>query len=325
MSILNVEFWAFVGVVAGIYTIFGAGIQVQLGFAGILNFGHVAFMAIGAYVMAILVVKEDMSLWLAGSIAVLFTGFSGLLLGLPALRLRGDFFAIVTVAFSVMVSYILVNQPELTGGSIGSGALGGEGEVSLFDGQWIAFRNEVQHLLGGAHSALDSKDVAMLVIMWAIAITLLTGLYFLLRSPWGRVIKAMRDDEDGVRALGKNVFVYKLQALMLGSALAGIAGVLYALQFAYFTPLDFEPLLTFYAYAIVIMGGTGRIWSVPLGALLFTTLYAGTRFLEFFPFSYLDSTERAYVRQMIIGALLIGFILFRPQGIVGRRQEAVLE
>ena len=117
-------FWAFVGVVAGIYTIFALGLQLQFGFAGLLNFGQVAFMAIGAYTMAILVVKEGWSTWLAAPLGVAAAGAAGLLLGIPALRLRADFFAIVTIAFSEIVRYVAMNQDALTGGSQGTIALG---------------------------------------------------------------------------------------------------------------------------------------------------------------------------------------------------------
>jgi branched-chain amino acid transport system permease protein len=118
------SFWAFVGVVAGIYTILALGLQLQFGFTGLLNFGQVAFMAIGAYGMAILVVKEGWSTWLAAPLGVAAAGAAGLLLGLPALRLRSDYFAIVTIAFSEIVRYVATNQDSLTGGSQGTIALG---------------------------------------------------------------------------------------------------------------------------------------------------------------------------------------------------------
>ena len=165
----------------------------------------------------------------------------------------------------------------------------------------------------------------MLVLVWAVALVLHRARLRCVRTPWGRVLRAIREDEDAARSLGKNVFAYKLQALALGSALAGVAGLFYAWQFAFFSPADFEPLLTFFAWMIVILGGLGRVWAVPVGALVFGVLFAGTRFFDFAPFSWLDSAERAYLRLMVIGLVLIGLILFRPQGILGRREELVLE
>jgi branched-chain amino acid transport system permease protein len=165
----------------------------------------------------------------------------------------------------------------------------------------------------------------MLVLIWLIAVAALITAALFLRTPWGRVLRAVREDEDAARALGKNAFAAKLQALALGAALAGIAGVLYGLQFSFFTPQDFEPLITFFAWIVLILSGMARIGALPLGALIFGVLFAGTRFLEFWPLSELDSAHRAYLRLIIIGLLLIGFMFYRPQGLLGRRQEMLLE
>jgi ABC-type branched-subunit amino acid transport system permease subunit len=314
------EFWAFVGVVAGIYTILALGLQLQFGLAGLLNFGQVAFMAIGAYTMAILVVKEGWSTWLAAPLGVLAAGAAGLLLGIPALRLRADFFAIVTIAFSEIVRYVATNEDALTGGSQGTIALGKVGQAAEYNSEWERFQARVQDWLG-----IGSKDVAMLVIVWVVAIVLLTLVWLAVRTPWGRVLRGIREDEDAVAALGKNVLAYKLQALAIGSAIAGIAGCFYAWQFSFFSPDDFAPLLTFFAWVIVIIGGLGRIWAVPVGALVFGFLFAGTRFLDFAPLSYLSGPERAYLRLILIGLVIIGLVLARPQGLLGRRDEMVLE
>ena len=165
----------------------------------------------------------------------------------------------------------------------------------------------------------------MLVIVWTAAIVLLALVWFAVRTPWGRVLRAIREDEEAAASLGKNVFAYKLQVLAIGSALAGIAGLFYAWEFSFFSPDDFQPLLTFFAWMIVILGGLGRVWAVPVGSLVFGFLFAGTRFLDFKPLSYLDSAERAYLRLIIIGLVIIGLVLLRPQGILGRRKEMVLE
>jgi ABC-type branched-subunit amino acid transport system permease subunit len=314
------SFWAFVGVVAGIYTILALGLQVQFGFAGLLNFGQVAFMAIGAYTMAILVVKEGWSTWLAAPLGIAAAGAGGLLLGLPTLRLRADYFAIVTIAFSEIIRYVATNQGDLTGGSQGTIALGPVGSAAQYNGQWSGFQHHVQHTLG-----FSSPDAAMLVIVWASALVLLTLTWLALRTPWGRVLRSIRDDEDAAASLGKNVFAYKLQALALGAALAGIAGLFYAWQFSFFSPDDFEPLLTFFAWMILLLGGVGRVWAVPVGALVFGFIFAGTRFLNFAPFSWFASDERAYLRLIIIGLIILLLVVLRPQGLLGNKREMVLE
>jgi branched-chain amino acid transport system permease protein len=319
-ALVSGEFWAFVGVVAGIYTILALGLQLQFGLTGLLNFGHVAFMAIGAYTMAILVVKEGLSTWLAAPAAICAAAVGGLLLGVSSLRLRSDYFAIVTIAFSEIVRYVATNEQSLTGGSQGTIALGDVGQAAQYNGQWERFQARVGTLLH-----IGSKDVTMLVIVWSTAVVLLTLTWLAVRTPWGRVLRAIREDEDAAASLGKNVLVYKLQVLALGSALAGVAGLFYAWQFSFFSPDDFQPLLTFFAWMIVILGGLGRIWAVPVGAVVFGFLFAGTRFLDFEPLSSLDSAERAYIRLIVIGLLIIGLVLFRPQGLLGRRDEMVLE
>jgi branched-chain amino acid transport system permease protein len=319
-TIASGEFWAFVGVVAGIYTLLALGIQLEFGFAGLLNFGHVAFMAIGAYTMAILVVKAGWSMWLAAPLAVLAAASAGVVLGLPTLRLRADYFAIATIAFSEIVRYVATNEDRLTGGSQGTINLAGAGEAAAYNGEWEQFQGWLQTTLH-----LGSKDVTMLLVVWLVALAGCTGLWAAGRTPWGRVLRAIREDEDAAAALGKNVFAFKLQALALGSALAGLAGCFFAWQFSFFSPDDFAPLVTFFAWMIVILGGPGRFFAVPAGALLFGVLFAGTRFFDFAPFSWFDSAERAYLRLLLIGLAIIGLVLFRPQGILGRREELVLE
>jgi branched-chain amino acid transport system permease protein len=320
-----VEFWAFVGVVAGIYTIFALGVQLQFGYTGMLNFGHVAFMAIGAYTMAILVVKTDTPLWLASLAAVAVAMLFGLILGLPTLRLRADYLAITTIAFSEIIRYVAQNEYRLTGGQQGTSNLGPEGQAATYDGEWRSFQGRIEEFLRDHLGDVASKDVAMLLIVWVVALVLIAVLYGIVRSPWGRVLRAIRDDEDAAAALGKDVFWYKLQSLAIGSALGAAAGLFYAFQFSFFSPGDFEPLLTFFAWTIVILGGTGRMWAVPVGAVVFGVIFAGTRFFDFPPFSALEGAERAYLRLMVIGLILIGLVAFRPQGIFGRRQEMVLE
>ncbi len=170
-----------------------------------------------------------------------------------------------------------------------------------------------------------SKDTTMLAIVWTVAIVLIIIMQVLVKAPWGRVLRSIREDEDASSALGKNVFSYKLQSLAVGAALGAIAGLFFAFQFSVFSPADFDPLTTFFAYTIVILGGTAKYWGVPVGAIIFGVIFAGTRFFDFPPFSYFDSGERAYLRLIIIGLILIGLMAFRPQGIFGKREEMVLE
>jgi ABC-type branched-subunit amino acid transport system permease subunit len=239
---------------------------------------------------------------------------------LPTLRLRADYFAIVTIAFSEIIRYVATNEIALTGGSQGTIALGPVGTAKQYNGDWSRFQASVGRAFG-----ISSPDVTMLVIVWAVALALLTLTWLAVRTPWGRVLRSIREDEDAAASLGKNVFVYKLQALALGAALAGIAGLFYAWQFSFFSPDDFQPLLTFFAWMILLLGGLGRVWAVPVGALVFGFIFAGTRFLDFAPFSWFASDQRAYLRLIIIGLIILLLVVLRPQGLLGNKREMVLE
>ena len=325
-ELLNAAFWTFVGLEAGIYTIFALGLQLQFGFTGLLNFGHVAFMAIAAYTMAILVVKVGMALWTASFVAIGASMAFGLLIGLPTLRLRADYLAITTIAFGEIVRYVALNQTNLTGGPQGTIALAGGDQVGFYDASWQAFQGAVQrHIATVVPESLGrDPNFTMLVIVWAVAVVLLTLAQFVVASPWGRVLRSIREDEDAASALGKNAFAYKLQVLVIGAAIGAIAGLAFAYQFVFFSPPDFAPLTTFFAYVIVILGGLGRIWAVPVASLIFGFIFAGTRFFTFPPFSYLQSADRAYVRLIVIGLILIALMAFRPQGLFGKREEFTL-
>ncbi len=325
-DLFNVAFWTFVGIEAGIYTIFALGLQIQFGFTGLLNFGHAAFMAIGAYTMAILVVKGDLPLWAASLIGIGAAMLFGLLIGLPTLRLRADYLAITTIAFAEIIRYIALNETALTGGPQGTVALAeGEG-IGFYNTSWQTFQSGVQDVVAKAVPGPLGRDpnFTMLLIMWVVVLVLLVVAHYAVRSPWGRVLRSIREDEDAAAALGKDPFNYKLQSLVIGAAIGAIAGLFYAYQFSFFSPPDFAPLTTFFAYVIVILGGIGRVWAVPVASVIFSVIFAGTRFFTFPPFSYLSSANRAYVRLIIIGLILIGLMAFRPQGLFGRKEELTI-
>ncbi|MEO8134468.1 MAG: branched-chain amino acid ABC transporter permease [Betaproteobacteria bacterium] len=325
MDFLNPAFWTFVAVTAGIYAIMALGLYVQFSLAGLPNFGHVAFMATGAYTMAILVVRYQVPLPLAALGAIAASIAVGLLLAGPALRLRADYLAIATVAGGEIVRYLAMNLPELTGGPIGSMALAGQGNIAMYNQDWMAMLNWLTAALSGTLGVAVSRDFTMALLVWALAGLLIVVFWRLERSPWGRVLKAIREDEVAAAAVGKNVLAFKLQALVFGAALGAISGLLLAWQIGIFSPDDFQPTLTFYAYLILILGGLNRIWAIPVGAVLFGVLFSGTRLLNFYPLSLIDSGNRAFLRLFLVGFLLVLFMALRPQGMLGNRKELLLE
>lgn len=326
MEIFNLPFWIFVAVIAGIYTIFALGLYLQYALAGLPNFGHVAFAALAAYTMAILIIHRNVPMPVAALCGLLVAVLFSLVLGIPSLRLRADYLAIATIAGGEIVRYLALNMQGLTGGPIGSIGMLGPSQLAQYNQDWDALLRRIVDALkqNPVLAPAASRDLAMLLIVWAIALLLLIIFWLMVRSPWGRMLRAIREDEAAAAAVGKNVFRAKLQVLILGALLGGLAGLLLAWQIGIITPDDYQPTFTFYAYLILILGGTTRIWAIPVGALLFGLLYSGTRFLNFYPLSLIDSGDRAYLRLILVGLLLILLMAIRPQGLLGNRRELLL-
>jgi branched-chain amino acid transport system permease protein len=326
MEIFNLPFWVFVAVIAGIYTIFALGLYLQYALAGLPNFGHVAFAALAAYTMAILIIHLNVPMAAAALAGLLVAVLFSLLLGIPSLRLRADYLAIATVAGGEIVRYLALNKQGLTGGPIGSIGMLGPSQLAQYNQSWDAMLRPIVGALERTPvlAPAASRDFAMLLIVWAVALVLLLVFWLMVRSPWGRMMRAIREDEDAAAAVGKNVFRAKLQVLILGALLGGLAGLFLAWQIGIITPDDYQPTITFYAYLILILGGTTRIWAIPVGALLFGLLYSGTRFLNVYPLSLFDSGDRAYLRLILVGLLLILLMAIRPQGLLGNRRELLL-
>ena len=324
-AFLQPGFWVFVVLMAGVYCIFALGLQVQYGLGGILNFGHVAMMALSSYTMAILVITYNWNLYLACFAGVVMAGLGGAFLGLTTLRLRGDYFSIVSIAFSEIVRYIIHNSDHLTGGSQGSLNIPSSKGYASYTDSFNKVLANIQDKIKPIFGSFASRDMALLLIVWLTAIILLVIMSYIQRTSWARVLRATREDDDVPASLGKNVFLFRISSVIVGSVIGGIAGIYWALEFSILDPADFQTIVTFFAWMVIILGGATKVKGVPLGALFFGFLYAGTRFFQFPPFTWFDSVQRAYLRVMIIGFVLIFLMLKRPQGIFGKREEMVLE
>jgi branched-chain amino acid transport system permease protein len=309
-----------VGSIAGVYVIFALGLQLNVGYTGLVNFGQAGFMAIGAYAMAILTVDAGLSFWLAMPVAVLIAMGFGLLVGLPSVRLRADYLAIATIAAAEIIRLVARNADGLTGGNQGI-ACAEDDPTNCF---YNSFEDGVEEPIEAFTESLLGTDIDTLfpifVVTWAVAILLTAILYFAQRTPWGRVLRAVREDEDAARALGKNTFAYKLQSLALSAALAAIAGFFLALNLRTVNPLDFEPLFTFVGFAVLLLGGLANYWGVAIGSIIMWFLIEGTRNLDL---GFSDEQEAA-LRFIVVGLVLILLMAFRPQGLFGKRQEMVL-
>ena len=315
----NVGFWSGVLVIAGIYAVVALGLQLNVGYTGIVNFGQAGFMAVGAYSMAILVLEAGFSFWLALPAAVLITMAFGVLIGLPSLRLRADYFAIVTLAMAEVVRLTAQNARGLTGGNEGLYCKFEGATQTCFDDSW---RSVSDWILGVVENFWADPEplLPLLLVTWVTVGLGIVGLSYVQRTPWGRVLRAIREDEDATRALGKNTLLYKLQSLAISALLGAFAGFFLALFLATIHPDDYEPIVTFFAFGVLILGGLANYRGVVVGAILLWTLLEGTRFVEL-PIS---EEKTAALRFAIVGVVLIGLMAFRPQGIFGKREEMVL-
>jgi branched-chain amino acid transport system permease protein len=309
--LLAFGFWAFVLTVAGVFAIFTLGLQVEVGDAGLINFGHVAFMAIGAYAMG-LALTTGYPVWIAAPWAVICGAAAGVLLGIPTLRLRADYFAITSIAAAEIVRITILNEQDTTGGSLG---------LRQASGPWRDFNDDILAFFSDQGLELDRR-VPLLVMVWVAAGLVALLLWYLGKTPWRRVLRAVRENEEAAAAVGKPVFVYKLQALALGSAIAALAGVFFTLQNTTLFPENFEPIVTFLAFAILILGGFGSYLGVMVGAVVISFVFAGTRFLDF---PGLESDEVAALRLVVIGLIIMGLMAFRPQGLFGNKDELHLD
>jgi branched-chain amino acid transport system permease protein len=318
----SIEFWISVGVIAGIYTIVALGLQLNVGFTGIVNFGQAAFMAVGGYAMAILVLKADFSFWLALPVSMFIAIAFGVIIGLPALRLRADYFAIATIGMAEVVRLFAQNARELTGGN--QGIFCKEDDASTcYPDAWSNLSDSINEFINDTVWADPPTLLPLFLVIWGVAIAATFGLTYVTRSPWGRVLRAIREDEDAALALGKNTLLYKLQSIAIAAALGAIAGWFVALNLRTLHPTDFEPLVTFFAYSVLVLGGLAAYRGVAFGAILFWAVLEGTRFLEL-PDPPFTETRIAAMRLLITGMLLIGLMAFRPQGMFGKKEEMVL-
>ena len=305
------DFWIGVGVLAATYGIFALGLQLNVGTTGITNFGQAGFMAIGAYAMAILVVREGWSWWWAMPVAVGCAMAAAILVGLPSLRLRADYFAISTLAFAEIVRYGANNWRSLTNGN--QGLLG-------YNSDWFKLSFRLGNWLNEHGIHVPSFLFPLMVVSWALLVVLWLLVAALVRTPWGRVLRAIREDEDAARALGKNTLAYKLQSLALSAALAAIAGFVLAMNLTLLVPDQFDPVFTIFGYVIVILGGLGSYFGVLVASVFLMTLLEGTRYIGL----PLASDKIAALRFIIVGLVLILLMAFRPQGLFGKRQEMLL-
>jgi neutral amino acid transport system permease protein len=312
-----------IGPTAIVFALAAIGLNVHYGYTGLLNFGQVGFMLVGAYGLGISVSIYGVSFWLGILIGLLAAVALALLLGLPTLRLRADYLAICTIAAAEILRFVFRSRPatDLTGGPFGiPSQVGGRG----FTGTWSRLNPFESGTYRFGPLQFTHTRLWVVVVGWTLVLLVVLLVWALMRSPWGRVIKSIREDEDAARALGKNVFAYKMQSLVLGGVLGGLAGIMLALNQASMAPDQFLPQLTFFAYTVLILGGAATVWGPVLGSILFWFLLASIE-RGLLDSGVMTSGTVGPTRLALVGLALVLLMVFRPQGILGDKREMMLD
>ncbi|WP_370325223.1 branched-chain amino acid ABC transporter permease [Euzebya sp.] len=331
---------AAIGLEAVVYALAAIGLNIHFGYTGLLNFGQVGFMLLGAYGVAITArpcadvaatqtAAEQIGpcgqpLALGVLVGIGLAVVLALLLGVPTLRLRADYLAITTIAAGEILRFVFRSDSAqaLTNSVFGIQQFAGDIYAinPIPDGRYFGQLN------------FSERQLWVMVLGWGLVALLCAWTWLLMRSPWGRVLKSIREDEDAARALGKNVFSYKMQALVLGGVFGALGGIFLAMGTQAVNPDTYIPIRTFFAYVIIILGGTGTILGPVVGTFLFLFLTAGLETLmrELITGGVISEAviglpEVGPIRFIMVGLMLALLMAFRPQGLLGNREEMLLD
>jgi len=327
-GVLDPTYFLFLFGLGGMYALLSMGLNVQWGYAGLINFSVAAFFGLGAYGTALLTAQSSP---IAGGLPPLIGLFAGLglaavvavLIGVPTLRLRADYLAIASLGLAEVVRMIVLNESQWTAGS--QGLYG----IPLFYAGWP--------VVGGLPSALPTVrfvgpggPVIFGTPFWQELLNVLLLLGFLgvsvfvlrraHRSPWGRVLRTIRADEHLAEALGKHTYRFKMQAFVLGSLIMALGGVYFAHLQLFVSPGNLDPVTTFYVWVAVILGGSGSNRGALFGGFVIVAIREGSRFLGGASVVPIDA---APLRLIIIGLLIILLMRFRPQGLLPPQRELI--
>ncbi len=299
------------------YALAAIGIAMHFGFTGLLNFGQAAYMLVGAYAFSMSSLA-GLGLWASVLISLASSILLSFILGIPTLRLRSDYLAIVTIAAAEILRFVVstTGLEKVTGGSQG---------LSGFAGEFYALNPFPAGTYGFWAWTMDEKGLWVRVVAWAAVILGAVFLAVMIRSPWGRVIKGIREDEDAVRSLGKNVYAYKMQSLVIGGLLGTLAGIVFVLPRAV-QPGNYATALTFFIWTILLLGGASTVLGPIIGSMIFWVLLSLTDGLltlgvDSGVISFIKTDQIGGIRFMLVGLGLMLLVIFRPQGIFGNKKE----
>lgn len=283
------EYLLHILILIGIYVILSTSLNLIAGYTGLLSIAHAAFYGVGAYVAALMALNLHSPFLLNILCAIILSGLLGALVAWPSLRIKDDYFVIATFAFQVIVFSVMNNWVSFTGGPMG---LPGIPQPNLF-------------------GLKITSHLGFLILVGIFCAGTIWGCRRLVLSPFGRVLKAIREDEVFTESVGKNVTQFKVLVFVAGAGLAAVAGCTYAYYISFIDPTSFTVMESIFIISIVIIGGAGNLWGSVLGAALLVTLPELLRFLG------LPSSVAANIIQILYGALLVAFMMWRPQGLLG--------
>ena len=289
------NFFLLILIYSGIYALMAIGQNVITGYGGMLSLTQAGFFAIGSYATAILATRYGFSFWATLPAAVLISAFFGFLIGLPTLRLKGDYLAIATLGFGEIVRNVLNNWDSLTNGPMG------------------IQRIPMPDLFG--FTINPYRKYAFLVMVFVFVAIAYFLFQRLARSRMGRALTAIREDEIAAQAMGINITKYKVYAFVLGASVAGVAGSLQAVFTLSVTPGTYTFMVSVMVLCMVVLGGLGNFKASILGAFLI-------QFISYFPqLTGLSSVIPAQFKQILFGLILVVMMIWRPQGILGREKN----
>jgi branched-chain amino acid transport system permease protein len=300
------------------YALAALGLAVHFGFTGLLNFGQAGFMMLGAYGFAISTLTFGWPVWAAILFGVGASIVFALILGVPTLRLRADYLAIVTIASAEIVRLLFTTNSfePVTGSANG---------LQGYKGGFAALNPIPEGTYGFGPWVYNEYDWWLRIFGWTLVAIAALITWQLFKSPWGRVIKGIREDEDAVRALGKNVYFYKMQSLIIGGVFGSLAGVIFILPRSV-VPSNYQTSLTFFIYAILLLGGAATVLGPIIGSVIFWVLlsfFSGfiARAVEVGWLPFLSNVQAGQLRFILVGLAIMLIVIYRPQGIFGNKKE----
>lgn len=332
---LSPTYFLFLFGLGGTFALLSLGLNVQWGFTGLINFSVAAFFGLGAYGVALLTASNSpiaggLNPLLGLVLGLVLAAVVAVLIGIPTLRLRADYLAIATLGLAEVVRMIMLNERQWTAGSQGL-----RGLPPFFEG-WPVLGDLPQVMPAVTIEVVPGAEIVLATSFWrqllnvTLVLAFLVVVFLLLRraqrSPWGRVLRAIRSDEDLAKALGKDTYAFKMQAFVLGSLFMALGGVFFAHLQLFVSPSTLDPDWTFLVWVAVILGGSGSVRGAIFGGFVVVAIREGSRFfndfVDWLPLIAFEISP-APLRLLLIGLLIVVVIRFRPQGILPPQRELI--